>query len=81
MAQGKMRFFGSLLSNLSVLIPLIFIGYTPFLYLHREEQIANQIGQYAFYILTLGILWKAIQYLFNEASKKGNRLKGVEAQN
>ena len=38
------------------------LGAAPFLLLQDEQEIANQIAEYAFYFLVFGIFWKFIQY-------------------
>ena len=81
MKHGTFRFERNILSNFPVLTALIFIASTPIFYLKHEEQIANQIAQYAFYILIIGILWKAIQLLVDKHSEEAKgQLKGLEGK-
>jgi len=81
MKQGKFRFEWNILSSFPVFIALIIIASTPIFYLKHEEQIANQIAQYAFYILTIGILLKTIQLLVDKHSEDTeSQFKGLEGK-
>ena len=66
------REFNWILSNLPVIIALIMICCAPFLLLQNEQEIANQIAGYAYYLLVVGILWKIIQFVLKLYPHKDN---------
>jgi len=59
-------------SNLPIIIALVLLISAPFLILQNEEDIANQIAGYAYYLLIVGILWKIIQHFMNTHFEKKN---------
>ena len=60
------------LSNLPVIIALVMLASTPFFLLQNEQEIANQIAGYAYYLLIVAILWKIIQHFMNTHFEKKN---------
>ena len=60
------------LSNLPVIIALVMLASTPFFLLQNDQEIANLIAGYAYYLLIVGILWKIIQYFMNNHFEKKN---------
>jgi hypothetical protein len=51
----------------------------PFLILQNENELANQLASYSFYLLIAGIIWKSIEYL-RRAHLPQNSSKKLEAQ-
>ena len=68
----KLRFCKFALSNLPIIIAIILLVSTPFLILQKEEQIANQIASYAYYLLIAGVIWKLVQYLGDKRKPVNN---------
>jgi hypothetical protein len=51
----------------------------PFLILQNENELANQLASYSFYLLIAGIIWKSIEYLMGKRLTQ-NSSKKLEAQ-
>jgi hypothetical protein len=51
------------LSDLPILVALILLVSAPFLILQNENELANQLASYSFYLLIAGTIWKSIEYL------------------
>jgi len=60
------------LSNLPVIIALVMLASTSFFLLQKEQEIANQIAGYAYYLLILAIFWKIIQHFMNNHFEQKN---------
>jgi hypothetical protein len=62
----KKLFSNFVFSDLPIIIALIIIAYVPFLILQHENEIANQITSYSFYLLIMGVIWKSIEYIMDQ---------------
>jgi cytosine/uracil/thiamine/allantoin permease len=62
----KKLFSNFVFSNLPIIIALIILAYVPFLILQDENEIANQITSYSFYLLIMGVIWKSIEYIMGQ---------------
>jgi hypothetical protein len=60
------------LSDLPVIIALVMLASAPFFLLQNQDEIANQIAGYAYYLLIVAILWKIIQHFINNQFEKKN---------
>jgi hypothetical protein len=74
----KKLFSNFVFSNLPVIIALVMLASTPFFLLQNEQEIANQIAGYAYYLLIVAILWKIIQHFMNNHFEKKNKSEKKE---
>ena len=56
------------------------LGISPLLIILNENENANQIAGYAFYLIIVGILCKIIQYLKNGSLNGINQVEELEGQ-
>jgi cytosine/uracil/thiamine/allantoin permease len=64
------------LSDLPIIVALILLASSPFLILQNENELANQLASYSFYLLIAGIIWKSIEYLIRpHLTQKSSKLE------
>ena len=64
------------ISDLVVVLALVLLAYAAFLIYQKQELDANEIAKYSYYVLVIGISWKAIQYVIKkimDRRRKENR--------
>lgn len=66
--------------NLPVIIALVMLGLAPLLIILNENENANQIAGYAFYLIIIGVLCKIIQYFKNGSVNGVNQVEKLEGQ-
>lgn len=66
--------------NLPIIIALVMLGVVPLLIVLNENEKANQIAGYAFYLIILGVLGKIIQYFKNGSLNGVNQVGELERQ-
>lgn len=60
----------SFLLNLPIIIPLIVLSSVPYFILIGQQDVANQIAGYAFYLLGIVVIYKIILSLVNKRTDK-----------
>ena len=66
--------------NLPIIIALIMLGISPLMIILNENENANQIAGYAFYLIIVGVVFKIIQYLKNSSLHGVNQVDEMERQ-
>ena len=66
--------------NLPIIIALVMLGVAPVLIIMSENENANQIAGYAFYLMVVGVLGKIIQYFKNGSISGLNQVGELEGQ-
>ncbi len=66
--------------NLPIIIALIMLGISPLMIILNENENANQIAGYAFYLIIVGVVCKIIQYLKNSSLNGVNQVDEMERQ-
>lgn len=66
--------------NLPIIIALVMLGITPLMIILNENENANQIAEYAFYLIIVGVVCKIIQYLKNGSLNGVNQIDEMERQ-
>jgi hypothetical protein len=66
--------------NLPIIIALIMLGISPLMIILNENENANQIAGYAFYLIIVGVVCKIIQYLKNGSLYGVNQVDEMERQ-
>jgi hypothetical protein len=66
--------------NLPIIIAMVMLGISPLMIILNENENANQIAGYAFYLIIVGVVFKIIQYLKNGSLHGVNQVDEMERQ-
>ena len=54
------------ISDLPIIIALTLLTCAPLLLIQEQEGVADEMAKYAYYLLVIGIAWKALFYLLTK---------------
>lgn len=66
--------------NLPIIIALVMLAVSPLLIMLNENENANQIAGYGFYLIIIGVIGKVIQYFNNGSLNSVNQVGELEGQ-
>ena len=51
------------ISDITIIIALTLLGFAPLLLIQEQEIVADEMAKYAYYLIVIGIVWKALLLL------------------
>jgi hypothetical protein len=58
------------ISDITIIIALTLLGFAPLLLIQEQEIVADEMAKYAYYLIVVGIAWKALLLLTKQKTKR-----------